>query len=106
LLFAGLVLARWVLWRAWRRRLDATADRRALAALDAAGRGVQWLGGALPLVLALLALGGAPAASVLLAAAGLCAAGAGAFFKFTLITRAAYNQGFALQRLPVRGVAR
>jgi hypothetical protein len=30
----------------------------------------------------------------------------GACFKFTLVTRAGFNQGFALQRLPVRGVAR
>ena len=31
-------------------------------------------------------------------------AATGAWFKFTLITRAAFNQGFALARLPVRGV--
>jgi len=34
------------------------------------------------------------------------AAGTGVMFKFTLITRAAFNQGFRLDRLPVRGVAR
>jgi phenylacetyl-CoA:acceptor oxidoreductase 26-kDa subunit len=106
LLFAGLVLARWIVWRAWRRRVGATADPRALAAIDRAGRGVQWIGGALPAALALAAMGGAPGAPLLLAVAGLCAGGAGAFFKFALITQAAYNQGFALQRLPVRGVAR
>ncbi len=31
---------------------------------------------------------------------------AGAWFKFTLITRAGFNQGFALAHLPVRGVRR
>ena len=36
----------------------------------------------------------------------LLAAATGVQFKFTLITRASYNQGFALARLPVRGVAR
>jgi phenylacetyl-CoA:acceptor oxidoreductase subunit 2 len=46
------------------------------------------------------------AAGPLLAAAGLLAAAAGALFKFTLITRASYNQGFALKRMPVRGVPR
>ena len=43
---------------------------------------------------------------VLLALSGLGALFGGALFKFTLITRAAYNQGFALARLPVRGVRR
>jgi phenylacetyl-CoA:acceptor oxidoreductase 26-kDa subunit len=106
LAFAGLVLARWLVWRAWRARLGASADPRALAAIDRTGRGVQWIGGALPLALTLLALAGAPGASLLLAGAGLCAAVTGACFKFTLVTRAGFNQGFALQRLPVRGVAR
>jgi phenylacetyl-CoA:acceptor oxidoreductase 26-kDa subunit len=106
LLFAALVLARWLVWRAWRGRLAATADRRALAAIDRTGRGVQWFGGLLPILLTLFALSGAPGARVLLAFAGVCAALAGACFKFTLITRAAHNQGFALQHLPVRGVPR
>ena len=30
----------------------------------------------------------------------------GLWFKFTLVTRAAFNQGFALPHLPVRGVRR
>ena len=34
---------------------------------------------------------------------GMAAALAGAYLKFTLITRAGYNQGFALAHLPVRG---
>lgn len=106
LAFAGLVLGRWFLWRAWRRRLAASADRRALAALDGAGLWLQWIGGAAPVALTLLAVAGMPGGTVLLAVAGLCAAGAGALFKFTLITRAAFNQGFRLERLPVRGVAR
>jgi len=35
--------------------------------------------------------------------AGLLAALGGATFKFMLITRAGFNQGFALTHLPVRG---
>jgi len=47
----------------------------------------------------------APAtATTLIAIAGLAAAAAGAWVKLMLITRAAFNQGFALVRLPVRGV--
>jgi phenylacetyl-CoA:acceptor oxidoreductase subunit 2 len=108
-LFGALVLARWLLWRAWRGRIAASAAPAALASIDRNGRSLQWLGGAASLALiALPASGlvtGAWAAS-LLAAAGLLVAATGLFFKFTLITRASFNQGFALTRLPVRGVPR
>ena len=42
----------------------------------------------------------APGADVL---AGLAALAAGWRLKFALVTRAAYNQGFSLPQLPVRG---
>ena len=38
------------------------------------------------------------------AIAGFAAALAGVYTKLTLITRAGFNQGFALAHLPVRGV--
>ena len=104
--FAALLVARWALWRGWRRRVGPVAAAPALAAIDAAGRRLQWLGGALPVALALLALAGLPGAPFLLAAAGALAAGTGASFKYVLITRAAFNQGFRLAHLPVRGVPR
>ena len=44
--------------------------------------------------------------AALLTAAGAAVAVTGAYFKFTLITRAAYYPGFSLVRLPVRGVPR
>lgn len=106
LVFAALALGRWQLWRTWRRRVGASAAAPALAAIDRSGRVLQTVGSALPIVLALLAAAGTPGAPLLLAAAGLCAALTGAWFKFTLITRAAFNQGFQLPRLPVRGVPR
>jgi phenylacetyl-CoA:acceptor oxidoreductase 26-kDa subunit len=109
LLFGALVLARWLLWRAWRRRIAASAAPKALALIDRNGQGLQWVGGAAALALiALPATGlvaGAWGAS-LLAAAGLLVAATGMHFKFMLITRAAFNQGFVLKRLPVRGVQR
>ena len=43
------------------------------------------------------------AAAVLFAIAGLLAFATGWLLKFTIITRAAYNQGFALNHTPVRG---
>jgi phenylacetyl-CoA:acceptor oxidoreductase 26-kDa subunit len=42
-------------------------------------------------------------ATALFPIAGLCIAGAGAALKFVLVTRAGYNQGFALVHTPVRG---
>lgn len=108
-LFVLLVLARWVLWRLWRERVAHHTVASALAAIDSAGFYLQWWGGALPLALAGLAATGAVPqilGAVLLAVAGLAASATGSAFKFSLITRAAFNQGFALARLPVRGVAR
>lgn len=107
--FAALVLARWLLWRTWRNRVAVKAAPRALAQIDRLGPLLLWLGAAVPLVLAVAAATVLPSGAwgmALLAAAGLCVAVTGAIFKFTLITRAAYNQGFALSRMPVRGVPR
>ncbi|MBL0296709.1 MAG: dimethyl sulfoxide reductase anchor subunit [Betaproteobacteria bacterium] len=100
------LLARWALWLAWRNRLRAAP--RALAAIDSAGR-VFKAATLLPLVAAALALASPlpPAAlAALQALAGALALAGGLWFKFTLVTRGAYNQGFALTRLPVRGVRR
>jgi phenylacetyl-CoA:acceptor oxidoreductase subunit 2 len=108
-LFGALVLARWLLWRAWRRRIAASAAPRALAVIDASGRNLQWFGGAAALALIVLPAAGlltAGWAALLLAAAGVLVAATGVHFKYTLITRASFNQGFALTRLPVRGVPR
>lgn len=108
IVFGVLVLARMLVWRAWRRRLAASAAPRALAALDAAGRTLLVAGTLIPLAaIAVAGVGrfGAPATAIA-AVAGLLAALAGAWFKFTLITRGGFNQGFALVHLPVRGARR
>jgi len=106
---SAAVLARAAVWLAYRRRVATSAAPRALAALDAAGRPLQIVGSLLPL--ALLALGASGVLSgalgvACLVMAGLLAAITGAWFKYTLITRAGFNQGFALAHLPVRGVPR
>ncbi len=113
LLFGALVLARLLIWRAWRGRLAASAAPRGLAALDAAGRTLRAAGSWLPLAALAVAIAigassmpGEPAMAALVAVAGLLAAAAGTWFKFTLITRGAFNQGFALTQLPVRGARR
>jgi phenylacetyl-CoA:acceptor oxidoreductase subunit 2 len=104
--FALALLARVALWLAWRRRLRAAP--RALAAIDRAGHAFK-AATLLPLAIALWAVSSPlpPAAAVALQAlAGALALAGGLWFKFTLVTRGAYNQGFALPRLPVRGVRR
>ena len=53
-----------------------------------------------PLVAVKLAL---PGAALAVIAASACALAGGALWKFTLVTRACHQQGFALPRLPQRG---
>jgi len=106
LAFALALMVRLALWLAWRRRLRAAP--RALAAIDRAGQAFK-AATLLPLALALLAASSPlpPAASIALQVlAGALAAAGGLWFKFTLVTRGAFNQGFALPHLPVRGVRR
>ena len=81
---------------------------RAQAAIDAAGL-VFKVGSGVALALALVVLAsplGEATTRVVQALAGAAALGAGLWFKYTLVTRAGFNQGFALPHLPVRGVRR
>jgi phenylacetyl-CoA:acceptor oxidoreductase 26-kDa subunit len=102
-----LVAVRAVLWQAWRGTLRTQAAPRALASIDRTGRWLLLAGTAAPL--AALALGLAlqgDAAGLLRATAGLLAAATGLLFKFDLLGGAAFNQGFTLAHLPVRGARR
>jgi phenylacetyl-CoA:acceptor oxidoreductase subunit 2 len=106
--WAALLAARFALGIQWHRRLSRVLGTRALAAVNQCGHGLNG-GSLLPLalLLGLLAAPMAPTwAALVLTAAGLLALAGGAAFKFMLITRAAYNQGFALPHLPVRGARR
>jgi phenylacetyl-CoA:acceptor oxidoreductase subunit 2 len=106
LLFALALLARWLAWTPWRQRIGAAP--RALAALDHAGR-IFKVGTAVALAVALLVLAASlpeAATRVLQVLCGGVAVVGGAWFKFTLLTRGAFNQGFALVHLPVRGARR
>ena len=105
-LFAIALLARALAWVSWRERIRPA--RLALTALDRAGV-VFRACTVLPLAIAVLAIVAslsADAVRVLQLASGALAVAGGAWFKFTLVTRGAFNQGFALVRLPVRGVRR
>ena len=104
--FGAIVLARIFVWLAYRRRLVGSAARGAAAALDRAGRVLQIAGTIVPLVLVVAVAMGAVSGALIptfAAFAGLGAALAGAYVKYTLIVRAAFNQGFALAHVPVRG---
>lgn len=102
--FGALVLARILVWLAYRRNLADTLAQGAAVALDRAGRVLQVAGTLLPLALIVVAGFVSGAATVWLAAlAGIAAAAAGMAVKFAIVTRAGFNQGFALAHLPVRG---
>lgn len=107
----ALVLALCARLLLWRRYLDGLRADRAPApsvqAFEAIAARMVRVGHLLPAGLALLSaagiLAGVPGAGSALAAAGLLAAGAGWWFKYTLIRRAAFTQGIALKHHPVRG---
>jgi phenylacetyl-CoA:acceptor oxidoreductase subunit 2 len=102
-ILGALVIGRIGLWLAYRRKLNAAPG--AITALDKAGWVLQVAGTLVPLaLLVLMAFGGLQQTMVPAAAmAGLAAAFAGAHLKLVLVTRAGFNQGFAIAHLPVRG---
>ena len=89
-------------WTHYLRELRSEgAPARAIAVLERFERWFLALGLALPALLIMLAwIAPHPALLVL---AGLCIAVAGAALKFLLVTRAGYNQGFAVDHIPARG---
>jgi phenylacetyl-CoA:acceptor oxidoreductase subunit 2 len=97
------LVARSVAWSIYRKRVDADLAPKARVALDAAGKPLYQLGTVAPL--AFLVAGGVfenfqTAAAAL---AGIAALAAGWRLKYVLVTKASYNQGFSLPRVPVRG---
>ncbi len=101
--FSLALVARGLAWSIYRGSVVKTAARPALAALDRAGKILIQFGTIAPLALLLLGLLATDIARVAVLLAGVAALATGWQFKFVLITRAAYNQGFALPHLPVRG---
>jgi len=98
-----LALLRGWVWRSYLAALETEgAPTRTLAVFYGYRPWFFILGLAVPL--ALIVIGFAlTAAAPLFAIAGLCITAAGVTFKFILITRASFNQGFALVHTPVRG---
>jgi phenylacetyl-CoA:acceptor oxidoreductase subunit 2 len=107
--WAALLLALALRHGAWLRWRAELAGAPAAARAVAATRRLVQAATLLPMAAAVLALGAPlapPAALVLQAGAAALALAGGAWFKFTLITRAGFNQGFAIAHLPVRGARR
>lgn len=96
------LVARALAWRSYRIALTRRgAPVRARTALDRLTVPFALIGS---WAAAVVALAAAPLGAAWLGAfGGLVGAAAGWYFKFVLIMRAAYNQGFALPRMPVRG---
>jgi phenylacetyl-CoA:acceptor oxidoreductase subunit 2 len=101
--FSLALVARGMAWSIYRGSVAKSTVRPALAALDRAGKILVQFGTLAPLALLLLGVFAAEIGYVALLLAGVAALATGWQFKFVLITRAAYNQGFALPHLPVRG---
>jgi len=102
----ALVLARGLAWYAYRSGLQHEgAPTRSLAALSRIELPFAMLGNWTPLVLLFIALASSSVNVIfwLGAISAFAAFSSGWLFKVVLIARAAYNQGFALPRLPVRG---
>jgi len=101
--FSLALIARGLAWSIYRGNVVKSAARPALAALERAGKILIQFGTIAPLALLLVGLFAAEIARIAVLLAGVAALATGWQFKFVLITRAAYNQGFALPHLPVRG---
>jgi len=101
---AGLL----ALLRGWTWRSHLTAlkisgvPEKSFAMLEAFAGWFLLFGSALPLALVILGFI-APAQKLWFALAGASLAAAGAALKFVLVTRAGFNQGFALAQTPARG---
>ena len=101
---AVLAVARiWAWWRYLNALESEGAPTRTLEIFTACRMWFFAAGLVLPLALVAAGLIVPVAAAILFALAGLSVFATGWAIKFILITRAAYNQGFALPHTPIRG---
>ena len=95
------------IWHAYAAALTREgAPAQSVAALDAFAPWLFALGLALPLGAIVAGLVFVAAAPVLFVLAGAAIAAAGGGLKFILVTRAGFNQGFAIAHTPARGTGR
>jgi len=102
-----VLIVRDLMWRHYRRALvKRGAPKGALDVLAGIDLPFSLAGNWGPVVLLLLAIPEYGAANVLALLAGVVAAVTGWFLKYTIVARAAFNQGFALPALPIRGMGK
>ena len=97
------VIARHFAWGRYRRALAGNAPQAALAALERSEGAFVGVGHAVPVLLLVVAAALPAARDPLLALAAASALAAGWGLKFVLVTRAGFNQGFAILHTPARG---
>ena len=101
----ALIIARVWFWLAYRSSLaGGDAPDLAVATLRGINSWFLGLGHALPMIILAGILLLPEQAAILHALAGLFALTGGWMLKFTIVTRAAFNQGYALSRSPARVV--
>jgi len=101
--FSLALVARALAWSMYRGGAAKIVVRAASALLERSGKILIQFGTIAPLALLLAGWFAPDVARIAVLLAGVAALATGWQFKFTLITRAAYNQGFSLPHLPVRG---
>lgn len=100
----ALIAIRAFFWKAYLDGLMADgAPEGALKVLNGIAPRLALFGHVLPAFLVVAALAGMPGRAGLVFVAGIMVVATGWFLKFTLVRRAAFTQGLALMRLPVRG---
>jgi phenylacetyl-CoA:acceptor oxidoreductase subunit 2 len=102
LLLAFAVL-RFGAWRSYRAGLEGDAPLAALEVLKSSEAVVSMIGSLAPAALVIAALMVPGYATELGVVAGVLAVIGGWFLKYIIITRASYNQGYALVHTPARG---
>ncbi len=103
LMLIGLVALRHILWRSYRTALGEVGAP--LGTFNALDRGYLNLSTVSQTVILVLLVVGLFNPIALIVAAALAVV-TGWAFKFTLITKAAFNQGFAIERMPARGAGK
>lgn len=100
----GALILRRIAWMLYFKAVDRSGlPKKAMDVLRPFGARFEMIGQLLPEITLVMGIFYGAVLPGLTFAAGLVAAAAGWWLKYTLVTRAAYNQGYALPVLPVRG---
>ncbi|MDR2239515.1 MAG: dimethyl sulfoxide reductase anchor subunit [Zoogloeaceae bacterium] len=100
----GALILRRIAWTLYFKAVEKSGlPKKAMAVLRPFGAKFEMVGQLLPEITLVMGIFYDAVLTGLTFVAGLIAAAAGWWLKYTLVVRAAYNQGYALPVLPVRG---